>query len=210
MHSEAQQAGIRKTLTFLLGAIALMVGLIVSNYLHRDTTLSRESAAKLGYIRFEQPRSVNLPMLSFQDGSPVSKTAFVGGWDFLYFGFTACPDICPTTLAVMNKALLEDNKKNPRIHLVTVDPERDTPEQLRNYLAGFNSDFLGITGAHEDIASFATQVNVAFGKIPGSEKGSYTMDHTGSIVVMDPEGNYAGFIKAPHQPAQLREIMGGL
>ena len=87
MHSEAQQAGIRKTLTFLLGAIALMVGLIVSNYLHRDTTLSRESAAKLGFIRFEQPRSVNLPMLSFQDGSPVSQDGLCRwlGFPLLWF-----------------------------------------------------------------------------------------------------------------------------
>ncbi len=210
MHSEAQRAGIRKTLTFLLGAIALMVGLIVSNYLHRDTTLSRESAAKLGFIRFEQPRSIDLPTLAFQDGSPVTQSAFVGGWNFLYFGFTACPDICPTTLAVMNKALPDDLQEDLRIVLVTVDPERDTPEQLQQYLAGFNRDFIGVTGDHEDIARFATQVNVAFGKIPGAEKGSYTMDHTGSIVVMDPQGDYAGFIKAPHRPEQLREIMLGL
>lgn len=59
-----------------------MVGLIVSNYLHRDTTLSRESAAKLGFIRFEQPRSIDLPTLAFQDGSPVTQSAFVGGWNF--------------------------------------------------------------------------------------------------------------------------------
>ena len=67
-----------------------------------------------------------------------------------------------------------------------------------------------MTGSHDQITQLATQLNVAFGKVPGPELGSYTVDHTGSIVVLDKTGRYAGFIKAPHQPGQLQQIIAGL
>jgi|TARA_B110000305_G_scaffold179121_1_gene198452 protein SCO1/2 len=209
MHNDGQKAGIRKTLGILVGIIVVMLSLIFLNYVTRDVALSAEQAAKLGYIRFEQPRNITIPELVTEQGARVLPLHFQGQWDLLYFGFTACPDICPTTLAVLNQAVL-NLEAPPQIHLVTVDPEQDTPAQLARYLASFNSDFSGITGAHEQITQLAIQLNVAFGKVPGAEPGGYTVDHTGSIVVLDQAGRYAGFIKAPHQPAQLQQIIIGL
>ncbi|MDG1114774.1 MAG: SCO family protein [Pseudomonadales bacterium] len=209
MYSDTQKKGIRKTLGILLGIVMVMLSLIFLNYVTRDVTLSAEQAAKLGYIRFEQPRNLRVPRLVTEQGERLLPTYFQGQWDLLYFGFTSCPDICPTTLAVLNQALSVLDGP-PRVHLVSVDPEQDTPAQLARYLSGFNPDFLGVTGSHDQITELATQLNVAFGKVPGTEPGSYTVDHTGSIVVLDEAGRYAGFIKAPHQPGQLQQIIMGL
>lgn len=209
MYNDTQKAGVRKTLGLLLGIILVMLTLIFLNYVTRDVALSSEQAAKLGYIRFEAPRNVTVPQLVTEQDERILPTHFQGQWDFLYFGFTSCPDICPTTLAVLNQALSNVGVA-PRVHLVSVDPEQDTPAQLARYLAGFNPDFLGVTGSHDQITELATQLNVAFGKVPGAEPGSYTVDHTGSIVVLDETGRYAGFIKAPHQPGPLQQIILGL
>lgn len=209
MHSEAQQQGIQRTLLWIFAFIAMVLGLVFSTYMHRDKSLSTEEAASLGYIQFEKPRAVQGLEMVDQEGNPVNERVFQGHWSFVYFGFTYCPDICPTTLAMLDKAL-EGVEVPPEVVLVSVDPERDSPEQLKRYLAAFSPAFKGMVGTHDATVTFATQVNVAFGKIPGREAGTYTMDHTGSIVVMNPSGEYAGFIKAPHDIQSLATIASRL
>ena len=122
----------------------------------------------------------------------------MGKWCVIYFGFTHCPDICPTTLAVMAEAerSLGENDKFHGV-LVTVDPQRDTPEVLATYVSAFSRGFTGLTGTREQIAALASQVSVAFAKVPTGE-GGYSMDHSGQIVMINPEGQYHGFIKMPH------------
>ncbi|MEK9749519.1 MAG: SCO family protein [Pseudomonadales bacterium] len=209
MPSEAQQQGIHRTLIWIFAFIAMVLGLVFSTYMHRDRTLSVEEAASLGYIQFERPREVKGLQMMNQDGGVVDESAFKGRWTWVYFGFTYCPDICPTTLAMLAKAL-EGLDEPPDVVLVSVDPERDSPEQLKRYLSAFSPSFKGMVGSHAQTVTFATQVNVAFGKIPGSEPGTYTMDHTGSIVVMNPAGEYAGFIKAPHNVQGLATLASRL
>jgi protein SCO1 len=93
---------------------------------------------------------------------------------------------------------------------VSVDPERDTPAVLGQYLASFNPSFKGYTGTFDDVVGLATNVNIAFGKIPGAEPGTYTVDHSSSIVVVNPFGRYAGFIKQPHQAEKISSIISSL
>ncbi len=198
--------GIRNTLLGIAAFISLVMGLFLYTFFESRGHLTPEQLAQLGYYEFERPRVISSFNLVNQDGEPVTVDDLKGQWSLLFFGFTYCPDICPTTMAVINRAVQRlDN--DPQVVLVSVDPERDTPEQLSNYLPAFNPAFEGYTGTHEEITKFATQVNVAFGKVPGEEPGTYTVDHSASIVVIDPEGRYAGFIKAPHSEMDIKRIV---
>jgi len=94
-----------------------------------------------------------------------------------------------------------------RIFLVTVDPVRDNPNQLKIYLKNFSENFTGLTGGLDQIYNFATRVNAPFTPINNSEDPYYTVDHTGSIVLIDPGGNYAGFFRAPHNQDKIKKAL---
>ena len=98
---------------------------------------------------------------------------------------------------------LGDDSEKVRFFLVSVDPIRDTPEKLRVYLDNFDEDFIGLTGGIDQVYKFATQVNVPFTPVVESEDPFYAVDHTGSLVLIDPEGKYAGFFRAPHDSAKV-------
>lgn len=202
-------SGVRNTLIGIAGFISLIMGMFLYTFFSTRDTLTAEQYAQLGFYRFEQPRVISSFDLVDEDGEPVTLENLKGQWSLLFFGFTYCPDICPTTMGVLNRAV-ERMEVDPQVVLVSVDPERDTPEQLRNYVHAFNPAFEGYTGTHDQITRFATQVNVAFGKVPGAEPGTYTVDHSASIVVIDPEGRYAGFIKTPHIEMNIKRIVESL
>jgi protein SCO1/2 len=203
-----QVSGIRNTLIFTVGLIALILGLFLYTFLS-PKSLSEDALRNLGYYGFPQAREIKPFNLTDHRGNPVSEQDLKGEWQLMFFGFTFCPDICPTTMGVLNRAIAELPTK-PQVVMVTVDPERDTPEALARYVPSFNPEFVGYTGTFDDIVGLATNVNIAFGKVPGKEPGTYTMDHAASIVVVDPEGRYAGFIKAPHQATNISQIMASL
>lgn len=190
--------GVRNTLFQIAAFIAVVLGLFVSARLsNMDTGPSVEELRDLGFYTYDDPRSLSGFTLTDHRGDSVDVGLFQGQWSMVFFGFTFCPDICPTTMAQLGKAVTQ-LESPPQVVMVTVDPERDSPEALANYVPSFNDSFIGVTGEFDDIVTLATQVNAAFGKVPGAEPGTYTMDHSASIVVIDPEGRYAGFIKAPH------------
>lgn len=196
--------GIRNSLLWIAAFISLVLGLTFARYMvPQDPT--PEQLEQWGYYQFEQPRALQNFELVDEHGNAADLSDLKGQWSLLFFGFTYCPDICPTTLAVINQAVRE-MQDAPQVVLVSVDPERDTPEALARYLPGFNPAFRGFTGEFDEIVNLATQVNIAFGKVPGPEPGTYLVDHSASIVVIDPEGRYAGFIKAPHRPNDIQAI----
>jgi protein SCO1/2 len=203
-----QVSGIRNTLIVTVGLIALILGLFLYTFLS-PKSLSEDALRNLGYYGFPQAREIKPFNLTDHHGNPVSEQDLKGEWQLMFFGFTFCPDICPTTMGVLNRAIAELPTK-PQVVMVTVDPERDTPEALARYVPSFNPEFVGYTGTFDDIVGLATNVNIAFGKVPGKEPGTYTMDHAASIVVVDPQGRYAGFIKAPHQATNISQIMASL
>jgi protein SCO1/2 len=200
--------GIKNTLLMIFGFIALMLGMLIYNMM-APKSLSAEGYQALGYYGFPEPREILPFKLIDQQGQPVGLTALKGQWSVLFFGFTYCPDVCPTTLGVLNRAV-KKMAEPPQVVLVSVDPERDTPDQLAAYLTGFNTDFKGYTGTFDDLVGLATNVNIAFGKVPGAEPGTYTMDHSASLVVVDPFGRYVGFIKSPHQAEKIQKIIESL
>ncbi len=112
----------------------------------------------------------------------------------LFFGFTHCPEVCPTTLSNLlnNIELLEKNKKNYRVLFVTLDPERDTINNLNDYLQNFNSSVIGLTGELNEINKFARNWNIYWEKI--SEGDGYTINHTATVFMINKKGNFAGTI----------------
>ena len=112
----------------------------------------------------------------------------------LFFGFTHCPEVCPTTLSNLlnNIELLEKNKKNYRVLFITLDPERDTINNLKDYLQNFNSSVIGLTGELNEINKFAKNWNIYWEKV--SEEDDYTINHTTTVFMINKNGNFAGTI----------------
>ncbi len=136
-----------------------------------------------------------------QDGTAAGPERFQGHWTLVFFGFTHCPEACPTTLALLGlvrRALVETLpiEQVPAVLLVSVDPERDTPTVLKSYLAGFDPNFSGLTGDPEALRAFATALGVPYRKIPMD--GDYMMDHSTAIMLVNPAGQLAALFAGPH------------
>lgn len=204
-HNNVQQAGIRKTVIVLCALIALLLGLFLNKVLS-PRVLSPAEMVNNGAIMFETPREFKPFSLVNHQNEPFTVEQFEGKWTLVFFGFTFCPDICPTTLATLNKFYQElagdDILQDTQVVLVSVDPARDTPERMAEYTTYFNKDFMGVTGEFLAIHSFATQLNVAFKKVM-LEGDDYTVDHSGNIALVNPKGHYHGFFKAPIDLSKL-------
>ena len=123
-------------------------------------------------------------------GRPIALSDFADRYTVLYFGYTTCPDICPTTLADLGKAeqLLGAAAAQMQVIFVTVDPERDTPQRMHDYLAYFSPNFIGMSGALEETERIASQLGVVYEKRYNSESATdYLMDHTATVIVLDPQ-----------------------
>lgn len=115
----------------------------------------------------------------------------------VFFGYTQCPDVCPTTMAEMGQAMksLGPDADKVQVLFITLDPERDTPAVLRQYVPAFDSRFLGLRGSPEQTQAVAKEFKVFYQKVPGTAPGSYTMDHTAGTYVFDPQGRVRLFIR---------------
>ena len=197
--------GIRNTIFSIFAFMALILGLFFSSFLI-PRPLSESERNELGLVLFDSPRPLYDFEMEDQNGEPVNLESLKGSWNVLFFAFTSCPDICPTTLSTISKAY-SDLKMPVRIIMVTIDPDRDSLETLRNYLGSFNENFIGYRGEFDETVKLAQQLNVAFGKIPGSQPGTYTMDHNASLALVDSGGNYVGFIKSPQSSSNIQTIL---
>ena len=128
--------------------------------------------------------------LMASNGQRVSLGDFPGKLVVLYFGYTFCPDVCPATLVEIAGAMdiLGDDAEKVQTIMVSVDPERDTPEQLAEYVAHFDPDFLGVTGTPEEIIEIAAAYGIFYEKHEGSAASGYLIDHTATVLVVDEAG----------------------
>lgn len=122
---------------------------------------------------------------------PATLRDFGGRYTFVYFGYTYCPDICPATMAVLKrtKADLGDDGEAMQVVMVTVDPERDTPEALAEYLAHFDSSFVGLSGDMDAIEEAGAPFGLYYTRHEGTEASGYLVDHTAAIFLLDRESN---------------------
>lgn len=127
--------------------------------------------------------------LTTTDGQPLDLAAFEGKVVVLYFGYTFCPDVCPTTLVDLARAKRQLETDDIQVIMVTVDPARDTPELLGRYLTSFDPTFLGAYGTDPSIAEAAALYGVFYQAREGTEATGYLVDHTATLMVIDPEGH---------------------
>ncbi len=144
---------------------------------------------------------------------PVSRADLEGKVAPIFFGYTSCPDICPTTLLRLSNALERlgpDAAEDVQVVFVSVDPERDTPERATRYAQAVHPSFLGITGTPEEIADVAAQYGIYYARAEGSEATGYLVDHTGTITVLDEDGRVALLWSPDVTAEQMAEDLAAL
>ena len=145
------------------------------------------------------------------DGKPVTDRDFRGRYMLIFFGFTHCPDICPAELQVIAQAMeqLGDKAKNVVPIFITLDPERDTPKAMGNYVKSFGPNFVGLTGSPEAIAAAAKAYRVSYAKVEDKESAAdYGVDHSALVYLMDPEGRYVTHFSYGLSADQMAEKLG--
>ena len=151
--------------------------------------------------------------LTDQDGKPYSSDALAGKYRIIYFGYTFCPDACPTDMQVLGKAMRQLDAKDParsaKIQpiFITVDPARDTVEHLKDYMALFHPRFVGLTGDAAAIRQAARAYRVYYEKVEREDKSDYTLDHSVFIYLIDRDGRYLGFFPPGTSAERLAETM---
>jgi protein SCO1/2 len=141
-------------------------------------------------VVLQSPQRLTDFTLDGSTGEPVSLSDFRGKPVLIYFGYTFCPDVCPTTLNDLTDTMAALGKKadDVQVIMVSVDPERDTPEQLATYLKYFDPRFIGMTGAKDDIDAAATQFGVFYEAHEGTAATGYLVDHTSTVALVDEDG----------------------
>lgn len=200
------------TVFVLVAIVALVLGLTVNKVLTSKGQGDPTALLDAGIVLLPQSRSLPALSLIDQDGQTVAVDQLKDQWSLLFFGYTFCPDICPATLAQLRQLqgqLPPETLAKLRIVLVTVDPNRDTPEQLKKYLDYFDAGFIGWTGEQAIIQKLANSVSIPF--IPAdTSQENYTVDHSGNLVLIGPDGKQRGFIRAPINNAKLAAQLPGL
>jgi protein SCO1/2 len=190
--------------------IAVVLGSALAGGIFVATLAGKPPLPKSAFVI---PLLNELPEFTLQDqsGELVNADTFRGQWDLVFFGFTNCPDVCPTTLqllASVKKQLLESELKElPRIVLLSVDPERDTPDLLATYVDYFGSGNLGVTGDLSEIKKLTSALGIYFEKVPNSpldsgssdNSGNYNVNHSAAVLLINPDAQFSALFSAPHK-----------
>ncbi len=191
---------LKNLLIAIILGVALATGIFLSVRMAGEASVP-ETATVL-------PSPVTLPAFSLVDhtGAAADESVFNGQWNLVFFGFTHCPDVCPLTLqtlAAANRQLADMGYDElPRIVLVSVDPERDTPGQLATYLKNFGDHNLGLTGDVAEIRKLTEALGIYFDKVD-TDADYYVVDHSAVVIVIGPDGRYRALFSSPHKPEQF-------
>lgn len=177
-------------------------------------SLDKERAVLIGGTDMRSaPRALPAFTLTDHNGQTLNNDRLKGLWTLFFFGYTHCPDICPTTMSMLKETMATYTAQGGdtadwQVIFVSVDPERDTPEQLASYVTYFNKDFLGATGKPEEIAVLTRSLGILYMKVDNpNNPENYLVDHSASIIAIDPQGREAAVLNAPHQPVNLAHDM---
>jgi protein SCO1/2 len=189
-----------------IAVVAAFAGVYVARMLNQPAVPSLEAGTAL-------PQARVLPEFDLVDtqGKAASPAALRGHPTLVFFGFTHCPDVCPTTLALLADVQKQLAQQEPagsgiRVALISVDPERDTPEQLGSYIASFRGDFIGLTGSASEIVKATRAFGVATARVDLGG-GNYTMDHSAAVFALDSQARIVAVFTPPlSAPALARDL----
>lgn len=205
----------RTTVYILIAALAAGLGLVAARVWFDQSPAAARPALKAARL-FDPPRELPAFTLRQSDGTPLVPGELKGHWTLVFLGFTHCPDVCPTTLAQLAGAQKQwaalPEATRPRVLFVSVDPERDTPDLIGEYAHAFHRDTLAATADVPALETFARSLSMVFAKAPTPDvgPGQYTMDHSASLAVLDPQGRLTGFIQPPFEPKDIADDMTAL
>jgi protein SCO1 len=194
-----------RTATVAAGTAAFVLG--VGTWLFLDG--HEPPPLEIGGYVLATPRDLPPVELVDEHGSPFRPKDFEGHWSFLYFGYTYCPDVCPLTLVELSKVKLElaaSGFAEPSVYyFVSVDPKRDTPARLAEYVAYFDPKLRGLTGSPAALAALAQAADTVFDVPDDSGSDNYLVSHSSNVVLLDPDGRVHAAFAAPHDPLTLAE-----
>ena len=198
MHKPPYQHG-RSLNTLLIVIAAFAIGVAV--YAYRGMHDSEVSVNALQKATSLQANPRELPAFSLTNhlNAPFSNKDLKGTWNLIFFGFTNCPDVCPLTLSILDQVTneLENFDTLPRSIFISVDPKRDQPAKLKEYVEHFNQDMIGLTGSKEQIDRLTQSLGAIYA-IANNSSDNYLVDHSAHIFVIAPDGKMVALFSTPH------------
>lgn len=193
----SKQLGSAQLIIILVALLSLVLGVVGYQLLFAEK--------RMEIIRtFDQPRSIAAFEGKTHTGEDFSEHDFLGQWNIVFFGFTTCPDVCPTAMSnisSMMKNVDPEFAKDTQVIMVSVDPERDTLEKLSKYVPAFNPDFIGINAGLKETQKLTKSIGVSFFKVPGhDDPDNYLVEHTARWFVIDPLGRRYAYISPDQTP----------
>jgi protein SCO1/2 len=188
--------------------IIILIAAIAGFFASKQYYVTEGDNAYQALLVYPQQKTFSGFQLTDKNNKPVSIDDFANKWTLLFFGFTHCPDVCPTTLADLQntfKLLQSENlQQMPEVLFVSVDPERDNPQTLHDYIEFFNADFNAATASQANILSITSQVGVAY-HIAEHQTGdtNYSVDHTAAIFLVSPQKQLYGLFQSPHDAKKM-------
>lgn len=221
MNPQKQRGEVSKALIIVLAVTAMLAGFWGGQYWHTSDTDEPSQGRMLvvpeGFPGTVLPGGKALPEFSLQDdqGQPFVPASLLGKWTLMFFGYTHCPDVCPTTLGTLKNAWDELSQsaagvEDLQVVFVSVDPERDTLEHLQEYVDYFDPAFSGVTGSPDELMTLSRSLGAIYAKTKPDDNGDYLVDHTAAIFVIDPQGRFSALLSPPHDAGKIASAMATL
>lgn len=198
----SSKKGVNRTVIILSAFVALFAGMYMFQQMHFKKKID---VAQFHGTYLEKPRAINQFSLTGTDHKTFDNQSLQGHWTLVFFGFTNCGYLCPTTMAELGKMyrILEEKgiKELPHVVMVSVDPERDSLEKLKEYVTSFQSQFYGAHGAEDAIKLMTTEMGIVYAKVEnkdGSNPENYDVQHSGAVMLFNPQGELNAFFTTPH------------
>ncbi|MFZ2235097.1 MAG: SCO family protein [Dokdonella sp.] len=180
-------------LMIVIAALAAGLGLWFGNRWFNPEPPQLQAA-----LLYPQPRAVPEFTLQRANGGTLTLADWKGRWNLVFIGFTHCPDVCPTALAILKQAWTrwqqDGHAKDVQVNFISVDPTRDTPDVLKTYVGFFSPDFVGATGNDEQLEKLSKSLGLVYARHEG-DGGGYSVDHSANILIIDPQGRLAGMFR---------------